>query len=201
LPEYAITNGGPQPLAQGRLTWDPTHVDGEADALHSVALVRFQLQPGLCRWSVGTSPFIECVPGPYRAIEKLQIVAGVRRVNAHRIVQWESAEITLHYADGRREEIPLAALPRAASGRATRRSVYVQEPAQGAGTGDNTMLHQYAEVSAISDAVVGVTVTGQVLLRANDSLAGAAVLQPDDLQGRVVVFAQRTPGDGFATQA
>src|SRR4051812_26329192 len=101
--EYVITNGGTKPLAQGRLTWDPTHAAVTTSALHSVALVRFQLLPGVCRWSVGTSPFIECVPGQYTGIDKVQIVAAVRRDSAHRVVQWDSAEVTFHFGDGRSE--------------------------------------------------------------------------------------------------
>ena len=190
IPEYVLLDGDVRSLAEGHLTWDPDHGHDRTSPFHSVAMVRFKLTPEHCRWSVGTADFIDCGLRPYGSITKFRLVAGVRQAGAPRTVQWESADVTLHYRHGDRETFPLMTLPRAANAQASRRAATAPpHPDRGAPSGNGSgMLRQYADVSTENGNVVGMTITGQVTLRANDRGAMTDVLDPEDLQGSIVVF-------------
>jgi hypothetical protein len=162
-------------------------------------MVHFQLRPDRCRWSVGTAGFIECDPGPYDAVQRVVLVAAVAQSPAPRTLQWDAADVTLEYADGRFEQFSLAALPRASAGQPSRRSVVAGplQHDQGAAASRHRVVQQYANISTSASNVVGVSITGQVMLRANDSTCSDA-LYADDLQGKVLVFARTPPTVGDA---
>jgi len=196
--EYTLAAGEDR-RAEGRLIWDVTHGVQRSKPFRSVAMVHFEMRPACCRWSVGTAGFIECDPGPYGAVQRVLLVAAVKQSPAPRVLQWDWADFTLEYGDGRREQFSLAALPRASSGQTTRRSVF-GAPAQhdgGAAAPSRRVVQQYASISTSASNVVGVSVTGQVLLRANDSTCCDA-LSADDLQGKVLVFTGTPPASGHA---
>ena len=185
--EFAVAAGTPhrsRGRAQGHLIWDPSY-RGRGSAFFSVAPVRLEVTLGEVQWSVGTNQFISCACKPYERIEKIQVVATAANGAPHRLVQWDSLEVTLHHADGRSETHVSSCLPRVSTAQPPRRSVR-SKPTSSAGA-----LQQFAEITPVGGCVTGMQLRGVVRLKAGDPGTGAAPLRADDLQGRVLVFTNR----------
>jgi hypothetical protein len=160
-------------------------------------MVHFELRPEHCRWSVGTAEPIRCDAGAYRAINRVLLVAAVRKSRAMRVVQWDAVELALKYADGNEERIQLGALPRASSGLKTRRGVFAPTSSAGGNGGANDgRVQQYADIATRDSNVIGVAITGQVLLLANEPGGVEEVLDPDDIQGSIAVYTEGLPTNG-----
>jgi hypothetical protein len=183
FPQFTLCDAVRQ-TADGRLTWDADHLrNGSASPFFSVAPVRLDVKSsGECLLAVGTGDFVKLVTRPYRWIEKVQIAALAGTGAPGRIIQWDSIELAFTYADGRSDTCRSSCLPGVVTGRCVRRAAQASEAPR------DQLPRQFAEISTGCRDVVGIKLRGQVTLRANDGAAGGTPLQPQDLQGQVLVF-------------
>ena len=185
VPQFSLCDARRQE-SHGRLTWDADHArNGSASPFFSVAPVRLELKSsGECGLAVGTADYVSLQTRPCRWIERVQVAALAGTTTPSRALQWDLIELTFHYADGRTEVCRSTCLPRVATGERMRRSAQVPVPPPL----PEQLPRQYAEIATGSRDVVGIKLRGQVTLRANEDLASAFPLRPDDLQGLVSVF-------------
>lgn len=182
--EYLLAESDGEAKALGNLVWDASHEMADSPFV-SVAQVILDVKTDRVKWAVGTTDFISIVPSPrFKNIRKIEIAAAVGSRELHRMVRWDSIEVTF-FCDGQGyyEHFSSPCLPHVATSLAKpRRGAHAADEDQGTGA-----LQQFVEISPNDDNVTRVHIRGQISLRANSGGAGSE-LNADDLQGKILVF-------------
>lgn len=186
-PQFTIADACRR-AAHGRLTWDAGHrLNGQTSAFFSVAPVRLDVKAdGECLLSVGTGDYVRLVTEPFGWVERVQVAAIAGTCAPERAMQWDSIEVIFRFADGTNETCTSSCLPRVVTGSRLRRA------AQACGAAPARPPRQFADIATGARDVVGVSVRGQVTLRANESPGAASPLAADDLMGSILVFTDST---------
>jgi hypothetical protein len=189
---YLLEGTGTKEPLEEDLLWDPGHEQRKSPFV-SVVCVRLNLSPEQACWSVGTSPFLVATsPKAYLFIREIWVTASVdgkpdkQGRSPQRLVQWDSIELTFVHADGFREHMSAAALPRATIEVDARRS---EGDSHGAAIGPGSRS-QCAKFLLSEQTIVEVQVQAQVTLRANCIYEGRGDLLRDDLRGAIYIFTE-----------
>jgi hypothetical protein len=187
-PQYAVSSS--RESAHGRLVWDADHRrNGLTSPFFTVAPVRFHLKRDECLLSVGTADYLRASIAPYSWIERIQVGAITRTSAPSRTITWDFIEIDFCYRNGKNETHRSDCLPRVTTAAPVRRALQAQTPR-------GSCPQQFTEISTHSREIVEIKLRGQVTLRANDHVSAPTwPLLAEDLQGRIHVFTDVSPGE------
>jgi hypothetical protein len=174
--------------AEGHLTWDAQYAEEPRGEFDSVASVRLVLRAPQLLWSVGTVNAVRCPPPTYRRLTKIQVLAAAHRRLPGAHLRWDALHLRLTTAGGRVGQVhALPCLPHARSRAESRRNG--GRDAAAAAVDGTGFQRQFAEI-LLPPTTVGIELKGQVSLRSQDAAAASLGLSPDDLHGKVLVFAE-----------
>ena len=192
--EYQLAESEGGAKALGHLVWDANH-DTADSPFGTVAHVILDVKADRVKWSVGTSDFISIMPNPkFKSIRKIEIAAGTGTRELHRMVRWDSIDVTF-FCDGQGyyEHFSSPCLPAVASTHAKSRRAAHAEDAQETGP-----LQQFVEICPNDDNVTRVHIRGQITMKANSVGTGHSELNPDDLFGKILVFTDLSRAEAAA---
>jgi len=175
----------PAAEARGQLVWDPDY------ALHGgpllgIAQVRLDISPAEARWSVGTHAYLNAPGKRFKFIRKLQVVARAQTQIPDCRVQWDFLEVIVYFTGGGKAAYVSPCLPKVVTSGQTRRAEQAPQHKP------SRFLQQFTEVLLHRRDVSHLQVRGLVTLAAEKREPRAARLGANDLQGKVLVFTDKS---------